>query len=113
MNFNRFKHPLQGIVQLFKKDRKFLLHIIIAMAVIFICFAVNITAVEWLFIITAIFLVLITEILNSAIEYTVDLVTDDYHILARYAKDIAAAAVIFSSLYAVIAGMIILLPYFV
>ena len=57
------------------------------MAVIFICFAVNITAVEWLFIITAIFLVLITEILNSAIEYTVDLVTGDYHILARYAKD--------------------------
>ncbi|SDJ54743.1 undecaprenol kinase/diacylglycerol kinase (ATP) [Jeotgalicoccus aerolatus] len=83
------------------------------MAVIFICFAVNITAVEWLFIITAIFLVLITEILNSAIEYTVDLVTGDYHILARYAKDIAAAAVLFSSLYAVIAGMIILLPYFV
>ena len=75
------------------------------MAVIFICFAVNITAVEWLFI--------ITEILNSAIEYTVDLVTGDYHILARYAKDIAAAAVLFSSLYAVIAGMIILLPYFV
>lgn len=72
---------------------------------------VNITAVEWLFIITAVFLVLITETLNSAIEYTVDLITGDYHILARYAKDIAAAAVLLASIYAVIVGMIILLPY--
>lgn len=71
----------------------------------------NITAVEWLFIITAVFLVLITETLNSAIEYTVDLITGDYHILARYAKDIAAAAVLLASIYAVIVGMVILLPY--
>ncbi|MGO1922543.1 MAG: diacylglycerol kinase family protein [Jeotgalicoccus sp.] len=111
MNLDRFKHPLQGFVQLFKKDRKFLLHYIIAAAVILICAAVNITAIEWLFIITAVFLVLITETLNSAIEYTVDLITGDYHILARYAKDIAAAAVLLASIYAVITGMVILLPY--
>lgn len=83
----------------------------IAVAVICICAAVNITAVEWLFIMTAVFLVLITETLNSAIEYTVDLITGDYHILARYAKDIAAAAVLLASIYAVIVGMVILLPY--
>lgn len=78
-----------------------------------ICAAVNITPLEWLFIITAVFLVFITETLNSAIEYTVDLVTGDYHILARYAKDIAAAAVLLASIYAVITGMVILVPYFV
>ncbi|WP_026858179.1 MULTISPECIES: diacylglycerol kinase family protein [Jeotgalicoccus] len=111
MNLDRFKHPLQGFFQLFKKDRKFLLHSVIAAAVLCICAAVNITAVEWLFIITAVFLVLITETLNSAIEYTVDLITGDYHILARYAKDIAAAAVLLASIYAVIVGMVILLPY--
>ncbi|HBV22514.1 MAG TPA: diacylglycerol kinase [Jeotgalicoccus sp.] len=111
MNLDRFKHPLQGIFQLFKKDRNFLLHSVIAATVICICAAVNITAVEWLFIITAVFLVLITETLNSAIEYTVDLITGDYHILARYAKDIAAAAVLLASIYAVIVGMVILLPY--
>ena len=98
-------------MQLFKKDRKFLLHCVTAAAVLCICAAVNITAVEWLFIITAVFLVLITETLNSAIEYTVDLITGDYHILARYAKDIAAAAVLLASIYAVIVGMVILLPY--
>ncbi|MBF0753270.1 MULTISPECIES: diacylglycerol kinase family protein [Jeotgalicoccus] len=112
MNPDRFKHPLQGLFQLFKKDRKFLLHLIFAAAAICICAAVNITAVEWLFIITAVFLVLITETINSAIEYTVDLVTGDYHILARYAKDIAAAAVLLASVYAVIVGMVILIPYF-
>lgn len=98
-------------MQLFKKDRKFLLHCVIAAAVICICAVVNITAVEWLFIITAVFLVLITETLNSAIEYAVDLITGDYHIIARYVKDIAAAAVLLASIYAVIVGMVILLPY--
>lgn len=66
---------------------------------------------EWMFITTAIFLVLITETINSAIEYTVDLITDDYNILAGYAKDIAAFSVLSASIYAVIVGMIILLPY--
>lgn len=76
-----------------------------------ICLIVGITTVEWLFIVSAIFAVLITEVLNSAIEYTVDLITDDYDILAKYAKDISALGVLMASVYAVIIGLIILLPY--
>lgn len=110
---DRFKHPLHGLVQLFKKDKKFLLHCVLALAVIAVSFLLGITQLEWLFIITAIFAVLITEVINSSIEYTVDLITGDYHILARFAKDIAAAAVLLASIYAVITGLIILLPYFI
>lgn len=84
----------------------------IALLVICVGFIVNINTVEWLFITTAIFAVLITETINSAIEYTVDLTTDDYNILARYAKDIAALCVLLASIYAVIVGLVILLPYF-
>lgn len=59
---------------------------------------------------TAIFLVLITEVLNTAIEYTVDLITDKYTDKAKHAKDLGALAVLLASIYAVFIGMIILLP---
>lgn len=98
-------------MQLLKKDSHFLMHLSIAIAVIIICLIVGITTLEWLFIITAIFIVLIAEVLNSAIEYTVDLITDDYDILAKYAKDISAFGVLMASVYAVIVGLIVLVPY--
>ena len=47
------------------------------------------SAIEWLFILLAIFLVLTLEAVNTAIECVVDLVTMDYHELAKQAKDIA------------------------
>ena len=46
----------------------------------------NINRIEWIFILIAIALVLTVEALNTAIEYVVDLVTVEYHDLAKYAK---------------------------
>lgn len=66
---------------------------------------------EWLWILAAVFLVLICELLNTAIETIVDLIVGDrIHPLARDAKDIGAAIVIMASLFAVIVGLIIFGP---
>lgn len=66
---------------------------------------------EWLWILSAVFLVLICELLNTAIETIVDLIVGDrIHPLARDAKDIGAAIVIMASLFAVIVGLIIFGP---
>ena len=66
---------------------------------------------EWLWILSAVFLVLICELLNTAIETIVDLIVgDQIHPLARDAKDIGAAIVIMASLFAVIVGLIIFGP---
>nr|WP_263313143.1 diacylglycerol kinase family protein [Mammaliicoccus sp. Marseille-Q6498] len=107
---NRFKFPIAGFFTIIKKDRNFLLHLIFALVVMIISFILNLNLNEWLWIILAIFTVLITEILNTSIEYVVDMYTDEFHILGKHAKDTAALAVLFSSIMAAIIGLIIFLP---
>ena len=68
------------------------------------------SAIEWLFILLAIFLVLTLEAVNTAIE-CVDLVTMDYHELAKQAKDIAAFSVMLVSIFALITGLVVFLPH--
>lgn len=108
---DRFKYAFQGMIVLFKKDKNFLLHLIFGLIVIVCGFIFHITKVEWLFILLAIGLVLAFETINTAIEYVVDLVTTDYHILAKKAKDVAAFSVIIASIIAVLIGLIVFLPY--
>jgi diacylglycerol kinase (ATP) len=62
--------------------------------------------VEYMILSVTISLVVITELVNSGLEYAIDLVTDDYHELAKAAKDVAAAAVLISCVNAVaVAGI--------
>ncbi|WP_436853991.1 diacylglycerol kinase family protein [Staphylococcus caeli] len=108
---NRFKYALQGMLVLLHKDHKFLLHLLFATIVIICGILFNITTTEWLFITFAIGLVLAFEAINTAVEAVVDLVTSDYHILAKNAKDIAAFSVVIVSIVACIIGIIIFCPY--
>ena len=64
---------------------------------------------EWLFA-SAIFLVMTMEMMNTSLERVVDLFTDEYHPLARLAKNAAAGAALLAALYAVIVGLVIFLP---
>ncbi|QUR95425.1 diacylglycerol kinase family protein [Macrococcoides canis] len=107
----RFKHPIAGLVVLLQKDKNFLLHLIAAMGVILCGVIFNITATEWLFVIIAISTVLFMEVINTSVEYVVDLVTDEYHELAKYAKDTASLAVLIASFMSLFIGVIIFLPY--
>ena len=71
----------------------------------------RISAIEWLLLLLAVFLVITFEIINSAIENVVDLASN-YHfsMLAKNAKDMAAGAVLMISGYAVVTGLIIFVP---
>ena len=106
----RFKYPLEGVRRLLNKDTHFFLHVISAIIVVILSVIFKLSITEWLFIISAIFLVLITEALNTSIEEVVDLATNEFHLNAKYAKDIASFAVLLSSVYALIIGVIIFLP---
>lgn len=102
---------LTGIRTAFKEERNMKNHIFSAVCAITMGLFLKLSVVEWLFLMFSIFLVIILEILNSAIECIVDLATD-YHfsILAKKAKDMAAGAVLMMSLCALLTGMIIFLP---
>ena len=58
-------------------------------------------------IIIAIGFVLTFEAMNTALEYVVDLITDEYHELAKKAKDTAAASVMLASIIALVIGLIV------
>ncbi len=70
----------------------------------------HLSAIEWMFISFAICGVLALELVNTAIERVVDLVTKDIHPLAKQAKDVAAGAVLLYAILSVIIGCIIFLP---
>ena len=53
-------------------------------------------------------LVIIAEVMNTAIEATVDLVTKEYHPMAKIAKDVAAGAVVLAAINAVIVAILII-----
>lgn len=107
----RFLYPWHGFLTLLTKDKNFILHLIFALLVILLSVYFNITRTEWLFITIAIGSVLFMEVINTSVEYVVDLVTSDYHILAKRAKDTASFAVVIASIMSAIIGLIIFLPY--
>ena len=70
----------------------------------------SITALEWCAVLAAITLVWVAEALNTALERLTDLVSPQFHPLARQAKDIAAGAVLLAAIGAVSIGVVIFGP---
>ncbi len=87
------------------------IHLVCSIIVIGASFYFSITRLEWLFILIAIGGMLAFEIVNTAVERVVDLVTDEYHPLAKQAKDLAAGAVFLYAILSVIIGVVIFIPY--
>ncbi|MDY5973337.1 diacylglycerol kinase family protein, partial [Streptococcus hyovaginalis] len=83
-----------GVVNAYKEERNMRKHMISALLAIIAGLVFQISALEWLFLLLSIFLVIAFEIINSAIENVVDLASN-YHfsMLAKNAKDMAAGAV--------------------
>ncbi|MGM0844202.1 MAG: diacylglycerol kinase family protein [Bacillota bacterium] len=105
-----FKFAMNGIKLVFQEEFNFTVHCVVSFAVVAAGFAFSLSMMEWAIIILLIAGMLSLEMLNTAIERTVDLVTKDYHPLAGQAKDIAAGAVLCYAAGAVVIGLIIFLP---
>jgi undecaprenol kinase len=106
-----FSFALAGIKTAIKAERNMRIHLVSSMLIIGGSFYFSITRVEWLFILLAIGGMLALELVNTAIERLVDLVTKDYHPLAMQAKDLAAGAVFLYAIFSVIIGIVIFSPY--
>src|SRR5699024_2474325 len=74
----RFKFAFLWLKTMLKKDMHVLSHMIVTVLVILLGLFFSLEKVEWLFIISAIFAVVVTEVMNTSVEYTVDVVTGDY-----------------------------------
>ncbi|WP_425393556.1 diacylglycerol kinase family protein [Carnobacterium funditum] len=108
-----FKYAFKGIQTVFQEERNMRIHLFLGVVILLISFFIGLQKYEWLWIILSIFLVLVMEILNTIIENVVDLITkNQYHPLAKKAKDMAAAAVLTTAFFSIITAAIIILPKF-
>jgi diacylglycerol kinase len=92
--------------------RNFRIQAFVAVVVIVAGLTLGVSAGEWLVIFLFIALVLALEMVNSAIENMVNLVSPEYHPVAGRVKDLCAGAVLVVCVLATVAGLIIFLPYF-
>ncbi len=106
--FKNTQYALEGLLHAFKTESSFKLELLVCIFIIPIIFIIDMQTSYKLILISTAFLVLIVELLNSAIENVVDLVTKDIHPLAKSAKDIGATAVMFSISLHIICWVIIL-----
>ena len=102
---------IEGILWAVKSERHMRYHFLAALVVLFLALFYRVTALEFFLLVLAAVLVIFAELINTAIEKVVDLVTDDYHELAKQAKDIAAGAVLVTSVGAAILGYLVLSGY--
>lgn len=104
-----FRVAFNGIVHTFRTQKHMRIHLYITFIVIIGALYFNFGIREILILLFMITFVLVAEMFNSAIEATVDLVSPNYHPLAKFAKDIAAGAVLISTIMAIIVGSLIAL----
>ncbi len=105
-----FLTATNGLKTAFKKHRNLQVMGVVALAVIALGIFIHLIRFEWAIIILCIALVLGLELLNSALEETLDHLHPQFHKNVGNAKDIAAGAVLLASIGAAIAGLFIFIP---
>lgn len=109
--FRSFWYAAQGWRALWQREQNIRIHLVVAVVVMVLGNVVQLSLVEWGLITLTIGGMLTTEIINTAIERTVDLASDEnFHPLAKQAKDIAAAACLNMALTSVCVGSIVFGP---
>ena len=102
-----FNAAIEGFVYVFKSQRNMRLHFLMGLFAVLLGILLNFTYIEVMVLCLTIAFVLFAEMFNTAIEYTVDLVSQEYHPLARIVKDIGAGAVLLSAITAIVIGYLL------
>ena len=108
--FHSFTYPIKGLRYAYRNEQNLVVDVGMAILVVIAGFIFKVSVTEWALLALTIGLVISCELINTAIEAVVDLVTEEYHPLAKVAKDTSAAAVFIFAIVAVIVGIIIFGP---
>ncbi|HDQ70943.1 MAG TPA: diacylglycerol kinase family protein [Chloroflexi bacterium] len=108
--FDSFRFAFAGLGYVLRTQRNMRIHIIIAVAVIGLGLGFDLSLTQWATLILAIGFVLVGEMLNTVVEKLVDLVSPEFHPLAKVVKDVTAGVVLLTAIVSVVVGMLILGP---
>lgn len=102
-----FNFAIEGIIDTVRTQRNMRIHLIVSLVVFIACLCFDISKVELLILALTITLVIAAELINTAIEATIDMSTNYYHPLAKLAKNAAAGGVLVTAINALVIGYII------
>lgn len=105
-----FGFAFEGIATEFKKGRNFRIQILMGILALILGWVLKISSEEWFDLIIVIASVLILELINTAIESMVDMISPEIQPKAKIAKDVSAGAVLVASAASVAVGALIFLP---
>ncbi len=105
--FGGFKYAINGVVHVFRTQSHMRFHFLALTLVLVFSLIFRLGRFEVIALLFAVSLVIVAEMFNTAIEAMTDLVTQSYHPLAKFAKDIAAGAVLISSITAIAIGVLL------
>ena len=111
--FDAANNAIEGILHVTKTQRHIKFHLFAAFFILLFCFMIGVEKDEFIIITIITLLVIISEMFNSALESIVDITSPKENKIAKIAKDIAAGAVLVSSIGAVIVGYLVLWPYII
>lgn len=103
-------NSFNGLKVAYKNEQSMYIHLVCTIVLLLLSFSLKISIIQWAIIISIIGLTLVIELLNTAIESTVDLVTKDFHPLAKIAKDTSSAAEFILAITGAIISLIIFIP---
>lgn len=104
------KHSVRGFKVLMRNEYNLYIQLFFALVAIVFGFMFKINLTEWAIQITVIGLVIFSELVNTAIEKTMDLVNPEYDERVRDIKDLASGSVLFMVLVSIAAGLLVYLP---
>lgn len=100
----------RGLVHAVRTQRNMKVHLVVSAVALALGFALSLDSASWAAVVLCIALVFSMECMNTAVESVVDLVSPDFHELARRAKDCAASAVLVASLASLAVAGVVFLP---
>ncbi len=106
-----FAFAIAGVVALLRSEHNAWIHLLASIFVLGLAGMLEVSALEWALLLFAMALVWVSEALNTALEYLADALSDDYNENIKYAKDIAAGAVLLAALFAVLIAGLVFSPY--
>ena len=107
--FESFNYAIEGFLYVLKTQKNMRLHFLSAVIVLLLGFYYNFSKNELILLLLTISFVMITEMFNTGVELIIDLITDEFHPLARIIKDITAGAVLVAAVNAVFVGYLLFL----
>ena len=105
-----FKFSFDGLKYAYLHEQSLALHVIVMIIVVTCGFVFKITPIQWVITLVMGALILVSELFNTSIEAVVDMVTEEFHPLAKIAKDTASAATFIASIVAAGMWLTVFLP---